>query len=471
MEAVLSGVNSVLAVVVVLGLCLFFHEMGHFLAAKAFKMGVHQFAMGFGPALWGRRWRGTLYTIRLLPVGGFVHIAGMDGDERDAPDGFHSKPRWQGAIVICAGVMMNIVLAVLVYWAVNVFSGLPIPGNQEVVIRKVFPGAPAEQAGVRAEDRILGIGGSRRSLEIADVTPGSLGEKMGLTVGSRVIQVGQTPVAVPGELIRELSKPAKKPPVVWMVNGDATGMEDAVVKVQTPHASALAKLPAEIADAEADKIARETLGVRFAMMDQFAVHRFISANPGAAVTLAVLRDDTVVNLPITLGQDTDRLEMIGPDGKLSGPHRLVGRIGITLGPELERTGVIEGLQLGVRQSYGAVATVILSFKAMFAGKIAADPAGPIAIMAMTAETAKLGWASVLTLCGLISANLAVINLITIPPFDGGQILILAVEGLLRRRLNERLEFAVRVQGLILVLALFLYLTLKDVSNLVRFGTY
>jgi regulator of sigma E protease len=118
-----------------------------------------------------------------------------------------------------------------------------------------------------------------------------------------------------------------------------------------------------------------------------------------------------------------------------------------------------------------VATVILSFKAMFAGKIAADPAGPIAIMAMTAETAKLGWASVLTLCGLISANLAVINLITIPPFDGGQILILAVEGLLRRRLDERLEFAVRVQGLVLVLALFLYLTLKDVSNLVRFGTY
>lgn len=474
MQWLLSGVNSVLAIGVVLGLCLFFHEAGHFLAAKAFRMRVYQFALGFGPAIWKRQIGDTLYSLRLAPLGGFVQIAGMDGEDRDVPDSFYSRPRWQGAIVICAGVIMNLVLAILVYWAVNVGSGMPIPGNRAVVIRKVFSGSPAEAGGIQARDEIVGLEGSLRSLEVADVIRDSVGDKMGLKPGSRILQIGDSPVAIPADALKLLKKGLGKGESIWAVNGDAQGIEDAVVPLRDPGKSKFAAVPDDLTNAEADRLAGKLLGVKFAPLDQYTAHRFISANPGKTVDIAVLRGAETLTFGIALAADTDRVELVAPDGKLTSPHRTVGRMGITLGPEVKPTGVIHGLELAVHQSYSAVATVFIAFKAMILGKIAAEPAGPIGIMAMTAERAKLGWAAVLSLCGLISANLAVINMLPMPPFDGGHILLICVEWILSRfgrRLDQRLETVVRLAGLIIIVNVFVLLTYKDIANLVKYGTY
>jgi len=473
MESLLAGTNAVIAVMVVLGLCLYCHELGHFLAAKASRMAVHEFALGFGPALWRRKIGETLYAIRLVPFGGFVRIAGMEPGERDARDGFFTRPKWQGLIVLCAGVFMNVVLAVALYWSINVFSGVAAEGN-DVIIRKVFPGEPAGIAGVQPDDKIIGVGGSLHSTEIVSVTKGSLGERIGLKPDTRLLQVGDTPVAVPADVLRALQKGPAKDEKIWLVDSTATSFEESIVSVEAPAAGELASVPKSFGPEQGDELAGNVLGVRFAPADQFAVHRFISGNPDRQIRLTVLREGRQVALSITPASSTQRLEMVNGEGKLINPHRSVGRIGITLGPELRRTGALAGLKLAVAQSTQAVVMVFETFRLMILGRIAAEPTGPIGIMAMTAETAKLGWASVLGLCALISANLAVINLLPIPPFDGGQILLMGVEaiyGIFGRPLNRRLEMFVRVAGLVIVLNLFLLMAYKDIANLIKYGTY
>lgn len=471
METLLTTTNSIIAIVVVIGLCLFFHEAGHFLAAKASRVGVYEFAMGFGPALWRRTWRGTMYAVRAIPFGGFVRIAGMEPGERDMEGGLYTRPKWQIATVFCAGTFMNIVLAVLVYWVVNVFSGVAVPDQRDVIIRNVFSDTPAQRAGMEEGDKIIGVGDSRFSSEVREVAPGSVAEKMGLQPGARLFQVGEEPVATPADVLRALKAGVEEGEKVWVVNPEARGIEDAVIGLDPPSADDLADVPEEFEDAAAPAIARRALGISFGDLDQFTVHRFISANPDTALSLTVMRDDEVVNVHVTPRGTHDRFEMVAPTGKLMTPHRMVGRIGVSLGPELRRTGPLEGLKLASVQSVNSVATVVLSIKAMIVGKIAAEPAGPVGIMAMTADAAKLGWASVLALCGLISANLAVINMIPIPPFDGFHVTLLGIEAVIRRRVNERLEMAVRLAGFALIIALFLALTSKDIANLIRFGTY
>ncbi len=468
---VLSWVNSGVAILVVIGLCLFFHEAGHFLAAKATRIGAYEFAMGFGPVLWRRKWGETVYALRLIPFGGFVRIAGMEPGERDLPGGLYSRPRWQALVVFAAGTFMNVVLAVLVYWAINVFSGLPAPDSRDVIIRDVFQGGAARAAGIRPGDKIVGVGGSRLCTEVKQVAPGSVGEKMGLRAGSRVFQIGDQPVATPGQFLQLLRSATGSGQKVWAINGAARGMEDAMLALKAPAPEALTEIPAALDEGTAAGNARRVLGVTFKPLDQFAVHRFISTSAGKTVTVALLRGDGTADVALTPAPDQDRLEMVDNQGKLITPHRTVGRVGIVLGPELTRAGVFEGLWLALKQSAAAVATVVLSIKAMIMGKIAAEPTGPIGIMAMTAETAKLGWASVLGLCGLVSANLAVINLVPIPPFDGAHIVLLGLEAVLRRRVDHRLEMIARVAGLVIVINLFLILAFKDISNLIRYGTY
>jgi regulator of sigma E protease len=471
MEQILSTANSGLAVVVVIGLCLFFHELGHFVSAKACGMAVYEFAMGFGPVLWRRQRGETVYALRAIPFGGFVRIAGMEPGEANVERGLHSKPRWMALIVFVAGTFMNVVLAVILYWGINVISGIAIPDSQAVMVKDVFPKSPAEAGGVLPGDKVIGVGGGSRSTQILAVEAGGLGAQMGLKVGSRIFQIGDEPTAAPSDVLRCLKTPQKAGAKVWLINGDAKGIEDAMVPVPLPAPDALAALPAPPEGAGGDAAAAKALGLKFEALDQFAIQRYISARPGKPTMVTVLRKDQAVQVRVTPGTEMARVEVVDAGGKITTPHRPVGRIGIAMGPETRRAGVLEGLNLALRQSESAVAMVVVSFKAMILGKIGAEPTGPIGIMAMSAETAKLGWASVLALCALISANLAVVNMFPIPPFDGFHVALLGIEAALRRRVDHRLEMIVRIAGVVIILNLFLLLAYKDIMNLVKYHTY
>lgn len=471
MQHLMSAANSTVAVVVVIGLCLFCHELGHFVAAKLCRMRVYEFAMGLGPLLWRKRWGDTEYAVRLIPFGGFVRIAGMEPGEGPVEGGFHSRPRWQGLIVVCAGTFMNVVLALVLYWGINVFSGVADPNNTDVLIRDVFADKPAARAGLRPGDKVVQVGLSRLSTSVKSVVPGSLGDRMGLKAGYRIVQIGEDPIATPEEFMEHLRRGVPPGTRIWAayVKEGPLGPQEELATLQPPSREELAQLlpPTQRLT---DPTVQRVLGVQFGPLDQGAVHSYISGNPGRPVSLTVLRQNVLVKLVVTPQQDFDRVGVVSGEGQLTAPHRPVGRIGVVLGPELRRTGVVEGFRLAVQQAEAAVLTVLMALRDMMAKKIAADLSGPVGIMATTAETAKLGWAAVLGLCALISANLSVVNMFPIPPFDGFHVVLLGIETVRRRRVDHRLEMMVRLAGFVLVVCLFLVLTYHDLLNLLRYGT-
>lgn len=139
----------------VFGLIILIHELGHFAAAKAFGIRVHEFAIGFGPAFASTTRGETRYSLRLfLILGGFVRMAGMEDGEAADPRGFAAKPVWQRMVVIAAGPVMNFVLAALLFGILRYAVGFP-----STVAAAVLPGSPAAQAGVLTGDRIVAVDG------------------------------------------------------------------------------------------------------------------------------------------------------------------------------------------------------------------------------------------------------------------------------------------------------------------------
>jgi regulator of sigma E protease len=142
-----------------LGILVFFHELGHFTVAKLLKIRVEEFAFGFGPK-WIRLFKkgDTEYTIRPIPLGGFVKLAGENPDETDVPGGFHSKPWYQRFVVYLAGPLASFLLAYFIFCTLGMTMGLPITGKALNQVDLVMPSSRAEKAGLRIGDRILAIG-------------------------------------------------------------------------------------------------------------------------------------------------------------------------------------------------------------------------------------------------------------------------------------------------------------------------
>ncbi len=465
MELIGTYATSIFWIVFILGLCIFSHELGHFIAAKLSRMHVKEFAFGLGPVILGKRWGETLYSVRAVPFGGLNDIAGMEPGEEDVPGGFHTRPRWQRFITIFAGVFMNVVLAMVLFWFIAVFHGVAIPDSPVTVIGKVMPGEPAQLAGLRAGDEIVAVEGSRHNLMIAAVAPGSVADHAGFIPGHFILTANEHDIAVPRELVEILSQPQLDQIRISAVKTGA-GVADPVATAQLPALT----MAGEITPERALAVAREQLGLTFELLDQAAVVRYLSLHPNASIDITVRRDGSEVTLAVKSHEIWGRLETITADGQLDAPHRRIGRIGVLLTPPTRKAGVFEGLEIGAMQSVGSVVMVVQSVRGMIARKIAAEPAGPIGIMAMTAERAQAGWAAVLSLGGLISANLAVINLLPIPPFDGFHIVLIGFEGIIRRRIPARLEIATRLAGIFLIMLLFVWLMAKDISNLLLYGT-
>ena len=149
---------TILGAVFVFGVIVMIHELGHFLTAKACGMRVDEFAIGIGPNVIQKQKGETLYSIRLLPLGGFNKIAGMDPSEDVGERGFNNKPVWQRFIVIAAGATFNFLLAIVIYFCIFAFHGTTVPSH-EPVIGDTVAGNPAAEAGIQQGDRIITING------------------------------------------------------------------------------------------------------------------------------------------------------------------------------------------------------------------------------------------------------------------------------------------------------------------------
>ena len=185
---------TLIAFLLILSVLVLVHELGHFFVAKLFKIKVEEFGFGFPPRVWGKKIGETLYSLNLLPIGGFVKLYGEDeagggkigvGKKitKDLSRAFFSRPIWQRLLVVVAGVFMNFVLAVVIISFIFATIGAPTPVN-EVIVTSIVKDSPADTAGLRPGDVVQSINGKKiiQSSELISITRENLGEAITLEV-------------------------------------------------------------------------------------------------------------------------------------------------------------------------------------------------------------------------------------------------------------------------------------------------
>jgi regulator of sigma E protease len=180
--------TTLVSFIFVIGVVIFVHELGHFLAAKSVGIRVERFSLGYPPRMVGKKVGDTDYCLSWLPLGGYVKMAGMIDESLDdpekitgAPDEFMSKRTWQKVLVITAGVIMNFILAWFLYSGVTLWEGIPVV--KDPVVATVSPGMPAEGIGLQSGDRILAIDGKPTETwaDMVDVIRSSPGKPITIT--------------------------------------------------------------------------------------------------------------------------------------------------------------------------------------------------------------------------------------------------------------------------------------------------
>lgn len=355
--------TTLIATVFVLGVLVFIHELGHFLAAKLAGMRVERFSMGMPPRLFGVKWGETDYCISAIPFGGYVKISGMVDESLDEenlkgeprPWEYRAKPWISRFSVIFAGPMMNVLLAYLIF-----LGGAFVYGvgelSREPVVGELMEGKPAQMAGLLPGDRITSIDGT------------------GVTTWEQMADI-------------------------------------------------------------------------------------IHNAPGQIVTLSVLRGDSAFTLQIQ-----PEAEMTG----VGGEARETGYIGISPVIQTRSVGFFEafsraGQQLGflaelIFDTVGKLVTGRESIKSL---------AGPVAIAKMAGETARSGFGNLMGFMAMLSLNLGILNLLPIPVLDGGHLLFMSVEGVVRRELPLKVKLVVQQVFMFLLIALMLFVVYNDILRITR----
>lgn len=464
---------TILATIVVLGVLIFIHELGHFMTAKWVDIEVPRFSIGLGPKMIGFKRGETEYVISWLPLGGYVKMAGME--EMEQIEGGSSAPRASGTgtaadvgmevspprtagprdfeskslpartLVISAGVIMNLLFAVLVFAVSAGVWGVQAIADSRVgeVIEELLP------AGTEV---------------LADIAP-----------GTRVTRVGNDAVDDMRELTMAIAKAGQGPLEIQFDQA-------APVTIQVPAADSLkARLmaafqPAVQTPARIGEVLPGTPAARAGLRTGDEIlsaagqpvtswqhfKSLIENRPEQQVALAVQRDGAQVDLAIT------------PEANQMPNGQQFGRIGVAPAvPESsalpkERLGFGAAIGHGFTETWNVVALTVDFLKDLLTGQ--ASPrnlGGPIEIGRLSGQVARLGFEQFLGFMALFSVNLAVLNLLPIPVLDGGHLMFLFVEAVRGRALSLETRMRLSQVGFLIVLAIMLWAVTNDVLK--RFG--
>ncbi len=426
--------TSVVSVIVVLGILIFIHELGHYLAAKFFKVRVEVFSLGFGKRLFGFRRGETDYRVALIPLGGYVKMAGENPMEPRSgdPGEFMSHPRWQRFIIALAGPAANILLAVGVLTGVYmVHYEHPVYLDKPAVIGWVLNDSPAAKAGIQAGDRIVRIN------SIQDPTWEDVATRILLSPGQPVdlaIQRGN-------QVLNTKITPEKSGPEEFGTNPGWTPDQPNTITALEP------EMPAAKAGL---KVGDEIVAVNGrALRSMPAIIHFLQENGEKPVEITVVRDGHEIKAAMT-----------PVAGDLDGERRY--RIGIRSDPQhIDRLPFLQALDKSIEQNKRYSVLIVELMGKLVQRKVSMKQIdGPIGIARASGEAARMeGWTPLLQLLAAISLNLGIFNLMPFPILDGGVIMLLLIESVRRRDISLRVKeriYQVAFVLLILFAALVIY---------------
>jgi len=368
----MSVIFTILLFLAVLVVLILVHEWGHFIAAKLTKMRVDEFGIGFPPKIWGYQKGETLYSLNALPLGGFVSIFGEDPDKMTPNDpdrarAFGARPKWAQAIVLLAGVVMNIVLAFVLLVAVNLV-GVPtaideneISATSRLQVAATLPDSPAYEK-LPAGATIIGIIGVNGEMET--LTPSAM-----------------------SNFIAE------------------NGTEEITISYQ---------------EFGGDEIKETTITPTLGLIAD-------DANRAAVGTSLVLVDD--ISLPLWPAITT----------------------------AFYRTGdLLVAITVGIYNLFAGIFTGTADLSQI---------AGPVGIASYVGEAAAVGVTSLLFFVAVISLNLAVVNMLPLPALDGGRLVFVLIETIIRKPVNPVWVGRINMIGFFLLIGLMIAVTIGDVVRI------
>ena len=432
-------IQNIWWLLVLLGIMILIHELGHYWAARFFDVRVDAFSFGFGPRLFGFKRGETDFRFSLILFGGYVKMAGEQPgeDNSDDPRGFLAKPRWQRLIIAFAGPFMNIVLAVGLMTGLFMVRFPKLPVVHSPVVGYVEPNSAGAKAGIKEGDRVLQMD------ELVNPT----WEDMLL----KEVASANRPVNVALERNgnRELVTVI---PVMDEKNGIGRigWAEEEVVQV----ASVDSTMAAAKAGIKADDVLVSVNGQLIRSKPK--LHEVIAATKGAPIELVYRRDNQDHTITLTPTRST-----------VDGQETL--RIGVSLVSQMIITQLPfpDALRESVAQNVKYAGTIYKLLQQIVERRMPAKSLeGPVRIAQLSGEAAREGATAFIGLMAMVSLNLAVFNLLPIPILDGGVILMLLIEMVLRRDLSLQVKDAVIKVGFVFLMAVVVFVLYNDITKII-----
>lgn len=338
---------NIIAAIIVLGIIIFIHELGHFVTAKFFKMPVSEFSIGMGPQVYSYDTINTTYSFRAIPIGGFVNIEGMEVDSK-VKDGFNSKSPFARLVVLFAGVFMNFLLAFSIIFIMLNVSGKAVQ-NKEAIVGHILENSNGSKI-LFPKDRILSINGVNIS-NWEDI----------------------------GKTINTLEKKDE-------------------------------------------------------------------------VKLVIERESEIKNIDLKLTYEPETKRYI---------------LGILPDYHIEKFTVSEAVKASFLGLKKIMVDTLDGLKMIISGKVKSEEiSGPIGIIKVVGEASKEGIGIVAWLTALLSVNVGILNLLPLPALDGGRIIFVLLE-LMGIKVNKKIEERIHTTGMMLLFALFIYISANDIFNLTK----
>lgn len=440
---------AVVAFIILIGVMVVVHEFGHFAVAKLCKVRVEAFSIGFGPRLFGIKRGDTDYKVCLLPLGGYVKMTGespAEDQHTEDPGAFTTHPRWQRMLIGLAGPAANFVLAFLLMWFYFAFiNEVPKYVVNSTSVEWVVPGSAAAQAGIQTGDTIKKFDGVDNPdwMQIGNQASLNLNQNVSVTVDRN----GQS---IPLSL--HVPAPAK---------GQEFDFSDAGILPQfTPGPIGVDDVqpgtPADKAGLRAGDQIESVDGHPFHTVSTLLA--YMQTNPGKPLSLDVLRNDAHVTLTAT-------------PAKLESNNWMLG---FHPSPTPLRTNPLPAAKAASQaKSFCATnSTLIIEVLGrLFTRKVAVSQlSGPVGIARMAGEAAEMkGYLPKFGLAAAISINLGILNLMPFPILDGGLIMLLLIESLMRHDISINVKERIYQAAFVVLVVFFAFVIFNDVTKLPIFS--
>jgi regulator of sigma E protease len=438
---------SWLYIIPILGILIFIHECGHFFAARWCGVKVEEFGMGLPPRAFGWIRNGVLYSVNWIPFGGFVRVKGEDGENMDS-DSMNAKSPGQRAFFLSAGIIMNILFAVLLMIVVVGVKGVP---HREVYVAGVGAGSPAAAAGWQVGDRIVSANGDdiQTTQQLVQLTTRDAGSPVSFVIERN------------GELYETTLTPRKNPP-----EGEGrVGVNLADPLVSEVVASEIAaNSPAADAGLQSGDVLVSVNGRT--VVSSYVLQNEMNRFEDSALPIVYERNGEQFETTIQVPSQQNNMTIVLSSGFET----------LSESPIFEHVPPLKVIPRGFQEAYNQTKLMIEGIIQMFQNPgLLRQTAGPVGMAQLTHELVEQStlpvWYTLATLAILLSLNLAFLNLLPIPALDGARLLFVLIELIRGRRVAPEKEGLVHLVGFVMLIGLMFVIGFNDIKRIIDGGSF